>query len=370
MRRKLVKSPRNLWVALMLVITALVGSASLADFALAQRSQSPAGEEIHVLPVRGNVYMLVGSASNIAVSVGGDGVVVADSGSARMADKVLAAIQQLARSVQSSTSPAQPCLGCVGLTSPYFNAVTASPAPPKSIRYIIDTSAHPDHVGGNETISKEGRTITGGNIDGLLRGDVQEGSQVLAHENVLLRMSQPAGDQPPVAFYGLPQEVYNRPMYKIYRFFNGEAIQLYHQPAAITDGDSIVHFRYSDVIATGDIFVTTSYPMIDLERGGSIQGVLDALNNIIDLAVTENNMQGGTMIIPGHGRLCDVSDVAHYRNVVTIIRDRIQDLIRKGMTLEQVKAAKPTFEYDPRYATNYWTADMFVETVYRSLTQK
>ena len=176
----------------------------------------------------------------------------------------------------------------------------------------------------------------------------------------------------------MPSEIYGgnegqgpfRAYYKFYRFFNGDAIQLYHAPRAITDGDSIVHFRYSDVIATGDVFVTTHYPMIDLEKGGSIQGVLDGLNHILDLAVTENNMQGGTMIIPGHGRLSDAADVARYRDVVTIIRDRIQDMIRRNMTLEQVKAANPTLDFDRRYATNDWTANMFVEAVYRDLSQQ
>ena len=124
------------------------------------------------------------------------------------------------------------------------------------------------------------------------------------------------------------------------------------------------------MIATGDVFVTTHYPMIDIEKGGSIQGVLDGLNHILDLAVTENNMQGGTMIIPGHGRLSDAADVARYRDVVTIIRDRIQDMVRRDMTLEQVKAANPTLDFDRRYARNDWTADMFVEAVYRDLSQQ
>jgi cyclase len=345
-------------------IKALVLAAAFAGLAFGQRAQSPADGEIHILPVQGNIYMLVGSASNIAVSIGADGAVVIDSGSAQMAPKVVAAIDELLKTVNATTT-VKPCLGCAGLTSPYFNVITASPGRPKPIRYVINTTSVPHHVGGNEVISKAGQTFTGGNIDGLLKEDVQEGAAVLAHENVLLRMSEAAGARP--SRFAVPQEVYNREQYKLYRFFNGEAVQLYHQPAAITDGDSIVHFRYSDVIATGDVFVTTGYPMIDLEKGGSIQGVIDALNRILDLCVTENNMQGGTMIIPGHGRLADSSDVAHYRGVVTIIRDRVQALVDKEMTLAQVKASKPTFDYDRRYSTNEWTGDMFVEAIYKSL---
>jgi glyoxylase-like metal-dependent hydrolase (beta-lactamase superfamily II) len=143
-----------------------------------------------------------------------------------------------------------------------------------------------------------------------------------------------------------------------------------HRPAAHTDGDTMVYFRGSDVLSTGDLFVPNSYPVIDLARGGSIQGVIDALNEILDIAIPEFRLEGGTMIIPGHGRLCDVADVAYYRDMVTIIRDRIQDMIRKGMTVEQVKAAKPTIEYDGVYGSTsgFWTTDMFVEAVYKSLS--
>jgi glyoxylase-like metal-dependent hydrolase (beta-lactamase superfamily II) len=140
--------------------------------------------------------------------------------------------------------------------------------------------------------------------------------------------------------------------------------------AAHTDGDTIVFFRRSDVISAGDIFVTNGYPIVDLNRGGNIQGVIAGLNKIIELAIPADEQEGGTMVIPGHGRLCDVADVVFYQEMVTIIRNRIQDMINKGMTLEQVKAAKPTMDYDPRYGTNtgFWTTDLFVEAVYKSLS--
>jgi glyoxylase-like metal-dependent hydrolase (beta-lactamase superfamily II) len=162
------------------------------------------------------------------------------------------------------------------------------------------------------------------------------------------------------------------PRYKLSEFFNGEGIQIFHQPAAHTDGDSLVFFRYSDVISAGDILSTTSYPVIDLERGGGIQGIIDGLNFILDLAIPEFRSQGGTMVIPGHGRLCDIGDVANYRNMVTIMRDRVQDMIRRGMTLQQVKAAGPTMDYDGLYGATSgpWTTDMFVDAVYRSLSRQ
>jgi hypothetical protein len=154
-------------------------------------------------------------------------------------------------------------------------------------------------------------------------------------------------------------------------YFNGEPVEIYYQPAAHTDGDSIVHFRYSDVISAGEVFSTQTYPVIDLRKGGSIQGILDALNHIIDIAVPEDKEEGGTMVIPGHGRLCDEADVVDYRNMVTIVRDRIADSIRKGMTLDQVQAARPTRDYDRRWGTSpAWTPAMFVEAVYKTLAVK
>jgi glyoxylase-like metal-dependent hydrolase (beta-lactamase superfamily II) len=154
-------------------------------------------------------------------------------------------------------------------------------------------------------------------------------------------MSTASGNQPAAPFRALPTDTYHTADLKLSEFFNGEGVQIIHQPAAHTDGDSLVYFRYSDVIAAGDIFVTTSYPIIDLARGGSINGTIDALNHMLDIAVPEFRLEGGTYIIPGHGRLCDAADVAYYRDMTTIIRDRIQDSIKKGMTLEQVKAAHP-----------------------------
>jgi len=183
---------------------------------------------------------------------------------------------------------------------------------------------------------------------------------------VLNRMSSSTGSQARTAADAWPTETYYKDSMKLSHFFNGEGVRLIHMPNAHTDGDSLVYFRGSDVLTTGDIFVTTGYPFIDLERGGSVQGILNALNYILDLVIPEFRTEGGTLIIPGHGRISDTADVAYYRDMVTIVRDRVQASIKKGMTLEQVKASRPTADWDPRYGSG----DRFVEGVYRSLTAK
>ncbi len=197
-------------------------------------------------------------------------------------------------------------------------------------------------------------------------------AEIIAFEDVLQRMSEQVNGKPAVPSSAWPTETYRVPTYKLSQFFNGEGVEAIHIPNAHTDGDSIVYFRYSDVISAGDILRTDSYPVIEVDKGGSINGVLDGLNKILDLAIPEFRSQGGTMIIPGHGRLCDTGDVANYRNMVAIMRDRIQDLIKKGMTLEQVKAAKPTMDYDGLYGSTAgeWTTEKFIEAAYKSLKNK
>jgi len=182
-------------------------------------------------------------------------------------------------------------------------------------------------------------------------------------------MSAPTGEKASTPTDAWPTDTFFQESMKVSHFFNGDGVQIIHIPSAHTDGDSIVYFRHSDVIATGDVFDMTHYPVIDVDKGGSIKGVVDGLNRVLDLVIPEFRMEGGTMVVPGHGRICDGGDVAYYRDMITIIRDRIDDMVKKGMTLEQVKAAKPTRDYDTLYSAPgaFITGDGFVEAVYRSL---
>jgi glyoxylase-like metal-dependent hydrolase (beta-lactamase superfamily II) len=323
--------------------------------------------QIHVQPVQGNVYMLVGPWGNMAASVGKDGVLLVDAGPADMTPKVMSTVLELQRSVTSATAPNR-CVGlhCAqtpgGWTSPSLNATISSPAPPKPIRFIIDTSIDPEHAGGNEKMAElpADAKIVGVTFPPVA---VAPSAIIVSHENILKRMSEPPAGQKPAPSGQWPTDTYHTASYKLSEFFNGEGVQIFHAPAAHTDGDSMVFFRYSDVIAAGDILRTDSYPVIDLARGGSINGILDGLNKILDLAIPEFRSQGGTLVIPGHGRLCDTGDVANYRNMVAIVRDRVADLIKKGRTLEQVKAAEPTRDYDGLYGSPV----AFIEAAYQSL---
>jgi hypothetical protein len=335
-------------------------------------AQAPRDGEVHVLPVQGNVYMLIVDGYNVSASVGQDGVLMVNTGPAPMTEKLQAAVNQLATMTQAprntNACAGANCPGSWGWSSPYMNSVISSPAPPRPLRYIINTSDAPENIGGNEKLATSGffPRVQG---FGTAVASVGRGASIVAHENVLNRMSTPAGKQPAAPAVAQPTDTYFDELHKLPEYVNGEAVIVYHAPAATTDGDSIVFFRHSEVISAGSLYSTVSYPVIEITKGGSIQGVLDGLNKILDLAVAEYRAQGGTWIIPGRGRLSDTADVASYRNMIHIIRDRIQDMIKKGMTLEQVKAARPTLDFDRRYGstTGAWTTDMFVEAVYRSL---
>jgi glyoxylase-like metal-dependent hydrolase (beta-lactamase superfamily II) len=342
-----------------IVLVALVVVAPPAQMAAQQAPPS----QIQVLPVRGNIYVLQGAGANITVSVGRDGVLMVDSGLASMGDQVLAAIRRLQNQIDLRDKP--PGWGAETRSSVATRNIET---PPKPIRYIINTHVHADHAGGNEKLRAAGRTFTGGNVAGNI-SDAADGAAILAHENVQVRMTTPTGGEGATPVDAQPTDTYYTDSMKLSHFFNGEGIELIHQPAAHTDGDSLVWFRGSDVIAAGDIFLTTTYPVIDRERGGTINGVIDGLNRILDLSIAEFRTEGGTLVIPGHGRLSDSADVAYYRDMVTIVRDRVQAMIDKGMTLEQIKAAKITADYDPRYGatTGPWTTDMFLEAVYTTL---
>jgi glyoxylase-like metal-dependent hydrolase (beta-lactamase superfamily II) len=237
---------------------------------------------------------------------------------------------------------------------------------PQPIRYVINTSADPDHVGGNEAVAKAGKTLfTQGGI-GVNADFLGGAASILSVEQVLMRMSASASRYPIGAW---PTETFNQS--RKYMFLNGEGIEIFHQPAAHTDGDAIVFFRRSDVIMAGDIFDTTRFPVIDIAKGGSIQGEIVGLQKLVDTAIPSVpivSREDGTLIIPGHGRVCDQLDVVEYRDMVTIIRDRIRDLIQQGLSWKQIQAASPARGYLRRYGSETGAND-FVEAVYRSMSE-
>ncbi len=301
--------------------------------------------DLDVVQLRPNFYVIGGAGGNVVAQLGPEGVILVDSGSTERADQVLAAVRRL----------------------------TDLP-----IRYIINTSMDADHTGGNEKLARAGLSILPGAVvaGAGLGDDVVSNfgrASVLAHENVLGRMSAPTGRQSPVASGLWPTKTFAYHQYSMY--LNGEGIQVIHQPAAHTDGDTIVFFRRGDVIATGDIIDTTRWPVIDTKRGGSVQGELDALNRLMDMTVFNLPLQwkaDRTFLVPGHGHVYDKLDLLEYRDAVTIVRDRVQDLIGEGKTLAQVKAADPTLGYRSQYGADSgpWTTDMFVEVIYNELAAK
>ncbi len=288
--------------------------------------------ELHVWPVQGNIYMLVGDGANITLQVSKQGALLVNTGFAGMSDKVIAAIKKLSE---------------------------------RPLQYIINTNFYPDSTGGNEPVRLSGTTITGANVTNDIR-DSREGAQILAQDNVLNRMSAPTGKKSPTPTEAWPTDTFIGREKTL--FFNGEPIEIIHQPNALTDGDSFVFFRKSDVISAGDIFNTDGYPVIDVDKGGTIEGTVLALTRLVNMSIVEHEEEGGTLVIPGHGHLCDQAEVVEYRDMVAIVRDRVKDAAKRGLTLEQTKAEKLTRDYDPIYGHNsYWTPDMFIEAAYRSL---
>ena len=292
--------------------------------------------DLEVLQLRPNFYMIGGAGANIAVEVGEDGVVVVDSGSAEKAPAVVAAIKK----------------------------ITSAP-----IRYVINTNSDADHVGGNEVVAKAGETLYLSRLIGLPAGFTGEAAAILADERVLTRMSAPTGKSSQYPFAAWPTEVYNTDHRNMY--LNGEGIEVIHQ-SGHSDGDSIVFFRKSDIIVAGDIYDTTRFPVIDIEHGGSIQGEIDSLKRITNMAIASVpivSREAGTIVIPGHGHVGDQFDLVHYRDMMVIIRDHVADCLKKGMTLEQTKAKMPTLGFGARYGskTGPSTTDNFVEAIYRSL---
>lgn len=286
-------------------------------------------DTVTVTPVQGKVYMLSGAGANITAQIGEEGVLLVDTGAAGLTAKVLAALR----------------------------TVTDKP-----IRIIVNTNVHPDHVSGNAPLAKVGEWF-GGNAPGNF-GLPTTSARVIAQERVLARMSAPTGQVSPTSPDAWPTETFFTDEKEL--FFNGEAIELVHPPAAHTDGDVLVFFRRSDVVTAADLFTTTSYPVIDGARGGTVQGLLAGLNRMLDIMIPQDKEEAGTYAIPGHGRLTDEADVTEFRDMATIVRDRVQDLVRKGMTLPEIKAARPTADYDKRYGSS----DAFIDAIYRDVTAR
>ena len=281
---------------------------------------SKAGFE--VLPVQGNIHLIVtGTGSNIVAQVGDQGAMLVDASVPEVSDKVLAEVRRL----------------------------TKGP-----IRGIVDTSMDLDHIGGNATLAAAGQPMFQGNT-GYLAGS---SATIFAHEKGFARISRPGSPMLQ------PEKLWPTDM-----FFNHEPIEIRWTPA-LNDGNVIVWFRGSDVIAAGDTFDAMSYPKFDAVRGGSVQGVLDALNELVDIAVPELNQQGGTRIVPAHGRIGNQSDVVEYRDMVTIVRDRVRDARKAGLALDRIQQLKVTLEYDGIYATPAYTGAMFVEAVYADVARQ
>ena len=320
--------------ALGMAVTAWLGGLPVS----AQRDVEP----LEVVELAPSVHLIAGDGGNIVVQHGSDGVVLVDSGSGARSGEVLSIIESLSD---------------------------------RPIRFIINTTAHPDHVGGNASISAAGFELAALGTDNFrsrppdVISGVRSGAMRLAHENVLLRMSAPAGEVPLFDEALWPTEGFidRRNLY-----LNGEAIQVIHQPASHSDGDSIVFFRRSDVIAAGPLIDTTRFPVIDVAAGGTVEGLIDALNLLLQMAIPPTPLvwqPGGTQVVPGRGRVLEQAGVLEYRDMVTIIRDVVRHQAGLGMTLEEIQASQPTRGYSRRYGaeTGDWTTAMFVEAVYRTM---
>ena len=340
--RRLTMKRIAIGLAAMTAIVALAGGEVAGQQPVGERSlkreRTWTVDGIDVLPVRGNVYLLAGAGANVTVQAGPEGLLLVDTGAAGQTGRISASLREV--------------------------------FPDQKVRTIINTNDDADHVGGNGDLVRAFGGPRGAAQGGPLgEGNQNVGVQVISHEKAMGRMAKGSPGRPALEGDALPGSTFFTAKKEF--FSNGEVVEVLWHPAH-TDGDVLVFFRSSEVISAGDAWVTTSYPVIDEARGGSIQGVLDSLNTIIDIAVPERNQMGGTRIVSGHGYIGNESDIVEYRDMVTILRDRIRDLVKAGRTLAQVKAARPTLDYDGVYGatTGPWTTDLFIEAVYRGVGGK
>jgi cyclase len=288
-------------LALCVLLTATLGAQN-PPAAPAQPPAQPdfSKVEIKTTKIAGNFYTLEGQGGTIGVLAGPDGVFMVDSQFAPLTDKIVAAVKQI------------------------------SPGP---IKYMVNTHVHGDHTGGNENLAKQGVTI-------------------LSREELRTRLAKTAAPS------ALPMITYDGP---VTFHMNGEDVHLIPVRVAHTDGDTMVHFARANVIMTGDFYRSVGYPNIDRANGGTLKGLVDALNGVIALA------QPDTKVIPGHGAIVDKTAVAAHRDMVLAIRDKVAALMKQGQTQEQVLAAKPTADYDARVPQSAQTADRFVGQLYAEL---
>jgi len=329
------------------IIGALTGLALCSSDARLLGQRDTAGLE--VLQVRPDFYLIATSVSNVGVQIGPDGIVVVNSGTQDASADLLGAIQKLTR------------------------------AP---LRYIINTSADADLVGGNRTLSKAGLRLGALTVRAGRPPGPDDAAFIMAHENVLNRVR---GLTPSLPAEAWPSETFDDERKAL--SFNGEGIEVLHQPAAHTDGDTVVFFRRSDVVVAGHIVDATRFPVIDVARGGTVQGEIAALNRVIQLAIPAGPylgipngaietstavLPGGTEVLTGRGRIYRQIEVVNYRDMVVIITDTIQHMIDQKMTLEQIKAAAPAKAWEPQFGAKSgpWTTNDFVEAIYRSLTKR
>ncbi len=297
-----------------------------------------AAEDLDVVRVRPNLYMIAGAGGNIAVQIGSDGVVLVDAGKEGASDQVIAALKKLT---------------------------------PLPVRYIVNTGADADHVGGNAKLAAAGQTIFTnvlGNPDMAKAMTNGGAASILAHVSILQRMSASTGKTAAFPQESWPTEAFYQKRKSIR--MNEEGIEILYQPNAHSAADSFVMFRGSDVVVAGDILDKTRFPVIDLANGGSIQGEIDALNKLIELTIAPIPFiykGAGTYVIPGHGRLCEQMEVVDYRDMVVTVRDVVADMIERGMTLDQIKAASPAKPYETQYGKLPGVTSAFIESIYKSL---